>query len=259
MMKLTYKQLIKLSLCTAIAVCIITIPTNSEARFRGGSIEDHSVIKTLENELEYIKNLVNIKADITAMQRELSQALDIRSFIDGLKQDFVSKINATYRQGIFAYDDPLEAIEEQIGNYKAVFTREALAKSEEYNQKLAEKTDLSVLDRITQLLNHSTTIVNNAIKVTGTVNDTGTMGASQKETILEATEAEQKIDGTSIKINKTMSDLVNENTKSESQRGIQKAVPYFSDPEDSDVKKKRNEELEKMGIHNHKLPPFSND
>lgn len=259
MMKLTYKQLIKLSLCTAIAVCIITIPTNSEARFRGGSIEDHSVIKTLENELEYIKNLVNIKADITAMQRELSQALDIRSFIDGLKQDFVSKINATYRQGIFAYDDPLEAIEEQIGNYKAVFTREALAKSEEYNQKLAEKTDLSVLDRITQLLNHSTTIVNNAIKVTGTVNDTGTMGASQKETILEATEAEQKIDGTSIKINKTMSDLVNENTKSESQRGIQKAVPYFSDPEDSDVKKKRNEELEKMGIHNHKLPSFSND
>lgn len=258
-MKLTYKQLIKLSLCTAIAVCIITIPTNSEARFRGGSIEDHSVIKTLENELEYIKNLVNIKADITAMQRELSQALDIRSFIDGLKQDFVSKINATYRQGIFAYDDPLEAIEEQIGNYKAVFTREALAKSEEYNQKLAEKTDLSVLDRITQLLNHSTTIVNNAIKVTGTVNDTGTMGASQKETILEATEAEQKIDGTSIKINKTMSDLVNENTKSESQRGIQKAVPYFSDPEDSDVKKKRNEELEKMGIHNHKLPSFSND
>lgn len=258
-MKLTYKQLIKLSLCTAIAVCIITIPTNSEARFRGGSIEDHSVIKTLENELEYIKNLVNIKADITAMQRELSQALDIRSFIDGLKQDFVSKINATYRQGIFAYDNPLEAIEEQIGNYKAVFTREALAKSEEYNQKLAEKTDLSVLDRITQLLNHSTTIVNNAIKVTGTVNDTGTMGASQKETILEATEAEQKIDGTSIKINKTMSDLVNENTKSESQRGIQKAVPYFSDPEDSDVKKKRNEELEKMGIHNHKLPPFSND
>lgn len=258
-MKLTYKQLIKLSLCTAIAVCIITIPTNSEARFRGGSIEDHSVIKTLENELEYIKNLVNIKADITAMQRELSQALDIRSFIDGLKQDFVSKINATYRQGIFAYDDPLEAIEEQIGNYKAVFTREALAKSEEYNQKLAEKTDLSVLDRITQLLTHSTTIVNNAIKVTGTVNDTGTMGASQKETILEATEAEQKIDGTSIKINKTMSDLVNENTKSESQRGIQKAVPYFSNPEDSDVKKKRNEELEKMGIHNHKLPPFSND
>ena len=258
-MKLTYKQLIKLSLCTAIAVCIITIPTNSEARFRGGSIENHSVIKTLENELEYIKNLVNIKSDITAMQRELSQALDIRSFIDGLKQDFVSKINATYRQGIFAYDNPLEAIEEQIGNYKAVFTREALSKSEEYNQRLAEKTDLSVLDRITQLLNHSTTIVNNAIKVTGTVNDTGTMGASQKETILEATEAEQKIDGTSIKINKTMSDLVNENTKSESQRGIQKAVPYFSDPEDSDVKKKRNEELEKMGIHNHKLPPFSND
>lgn len=259
MMKLTYKQLIKLSLCTALAVSIITIPTNSEARFRGGSVEDHSVIRTLENELEYIKNLVNIKADITAMQRELSQALDIRSFIDGLKQDFVSKINATYRQGIFAYDNPVEAIEEQIGNYKAVFTREALAKSEEYNQKLAEKTDLSVLDRITQLLNHSTTIVNNAIKVTGTVNDTGTMGASQKETILEATEAEQKIDSTSIKINKTTSDLVNENTKIESQRGIQKAVPYFSDPEDSDVKKKRNEELEKMGIHNHKLPSFSND
>ncbi len=258
-MKLTYKQLIKLSLCTALAVGIITIPINSEARFRGGSVEDHSVIRTLENELEYIKNLVNIKADITAMQRELSQALDIRSFIDGLKQDFVSKINATYRQGIFAYDNPVEAIEEQIGNYKAVFTREALAKSEEYNQKLAEKTDLSVLDRITQLLNHSTTIVNNAIKVTGTVNDTGTMGASQKETILEATEAEQKIDSTSIKINKNTSDFVNENTKSESQRGIQKAVPYFSDPEDSDVKKKRNEELEKMGIHNHKLPSFSND
>ena len=259
MMKLTYKQLIKLSLCTALAVGIITIPINSEARFRGGSVEDHSVIRTLENELEYIKNLVNIKADITAMQRELSQALDIRSFIDGLKQDFVSKINATYRQSIFAYDNPVEAIEEQIGNYKAVFTREALAKSEEYNQKLAEKTDLSVLDRITQLLNHSTTIVNNAIKVTGTVNDTGTMGASQKETILEATEAEQKIDSTSIKINKTTSDLVNENTKSESQRRIQKSVPYFSDPEDSDVKKKRNEELEKMGIHNHKLPSFSND
>lgn len=259
MMKLTYKQLIKLSLCTALAISIITIPTNSEARFRGGSVEDHSVIRTLENELEYIKNLVNIKTDITAMQRELSQALDIRSFIDGLKQDFVSKINATYRQGIFAYDNPIEAIEEQIGNYKAVFTREALAKSEEYNQKLAEKTDLSVLDRITQLLNHSTTIVNNAIKVTGTVNDTGTMGASQKETILEATEAEQKIDSTSIKINKTTSDLVNENTKNESQRGIQKAVPYFSDPEDSDVKKKRNEELEKMGIHNHKLPSFTND
>jgi hypothetical protein len=258
-MKLTYKQLIKLSLCTALAISIITIPTNSEARFRGGSVEDHSVIRTLENELEYIKNLVNIKTDITAMQRELSQALDIRSFIDGLKQDFVSKINATYRQGIFAYDNPIEAIEEQIGNYKAVFTREALAKSEEYNQKLAEKTDLSVLDRITQLLNHSTTIVNNAIKVTGTVNDTGTMGASQKETILEATEAEQKIDSTSIKINKTTSDLVNENTKNESQRGIQKAVPYFSDPEDSDVKKKRNEELEKMGIHNHKLPSFTND
>ena len=259
MMKLTYKQLIKLSLCTALAISIITIPTNSEARFRGGSVEDYSVIRTLENELEYIKNLVNIKADITAMQRELLQALDIRSFIDGLKQDFVSKINATYRQGIFTYDNPVEAIEEQIGNYKAVFTREALAKSEEYNQKLAEKTDLSVLDRITQLLNHSTTIVNNAIKVTGTVNDTGTMGASQKETILEATEAEQKIDSTSIKINKTKSDLVNANTKSECQRGILKAVPYFSDPEDSDVKKKRNEELEKMGIHNHKLPSFSND
>lgn len=258
-MKLTYKQLIKLSLCTAIAVSIITIPINSEARFRGGSVEDHSVIRTLENELEYIKNLVNIKEDITAMQRELSQALDIRSFIAGLKQDFVSKINATYRQGIFAYDNPIKAIEEQIGNYEAVFTREALSKSKEYNQKLAEKTDLSVLDRITQLLNHSTTIVNNAIKVTGTVNDTGTMGASQKETILEATEAEQKIDKTSIKINKTMSDLINENTKRESQRDTQKAVPYFSNPEDPDYKKKRNEELEKMGIHNHKLPSFTND
>ena len=258
-MKLTYKQLIKLSLCTAIAVSNITIPINSEARFRGGSVEDHSVIRTLENELEYIKNLVNIKEDITAMQRELSQALDIRSFIAGLKQDFVSKINATYRQGIFAYDNPIKAIEEQIGNYEAVFTREALSKSEEYNQKLAEKTDLSVLDRITQLLNHSTTIVNNAIKVTGTVNDTGTMGASQKETILEATEAEQKIDKTSIKINKTMSDLINENTKRESQRDTQKAVPYFSNPEDPDYKKKRNEELEKMGIHNHKLPSFTND
>lgn len=258
-MKLTYKQLIKLSLCTAIAVSIITIPINSEARFRGGSVEDHSVIRTLENELEYIKNLVNIKEDITAMQRELSQALDIRSFIAGLKQDFVSKINATYRQGIFAYDNPIKAIEEQIGNYEAVFTREALSKSEEYNQKLAEKTDLSVLDRITQLLNHSTTIVNNAIKITGTVNDTGTMGASQKETILEATEAEQKIDKTSIKINKTISDLVNENTKRESQRETQKAVPYFSNPEDPDYKKKRNEELEKMGIHNHRLPSFTND
>lgn len=258
-MKLTHKQLIKLSLCTFLVVSIITIPINSEARFRGGSVEDHSVIRTLENELEYIKNIVNIKEDITAMQRELSQALDLRSFIDGLKQDFVSKINATYRQGIFAYDNPIKAIEEQIGNYEAVFTREALSKSEEYNQKLAEKTDLSVLDRITQLLNHSTTIVNNAIKVTGTVNDTGTMGASQKETILEATEAEQKIDKTSIKINKTMSDLINENTKRESQRDTQKAVPYFSNPEDPDYKKKRNEELEKMGIHNHKLPSFTND
>ena len=258
-MKLTYKQLIKLSLCTFLVVSIITIPINSEARFRGGSVEDHSVIRTLENELEYIKNIVNIKEDITAMQRELLQALDLRSFIDGLKQDFVSKINATYRQGIFAYDNPIKAIEEQIGNYEAVFTREALSKSEEYNQKLAEKTDLSVLDRITQLLNHSTTIVNNAIKVTGTVNDTGTMGASQKETILEATEAEQKIDKTSIKINKTMSDLINENTKRESQRDTQKAVPYFSNPEDPDYKKKRNEELEKMGIHNHKLPSFTND
>lgn len=258
-MKLTYKQLIKLSLCTALAISIITIPINSEARFRGGSVEDHSVIRTLENELEYIKNLVNIKEDITAMQRELSQALDLRSFIAGLKQDFVSKINATYRQGIFAYDNPIKAIEEQIGNYEAVFTREALSKSEKYNQKLAEKTDLSVLDRITQLLNHSTTIVNNAIKMTGTVNDTGTMGASQKETILEATEAEQKIDKTSIKINKTISDLVNENTKRESQRETQKAVPYFSNPEDPDYKKKRNEELEKMGIHNHKLPSFTND
>jgi len=258
-MKLTYKQFIKLSLCTFLAVSIITIPINSEARFRGGSVEDHSVIRTLENELEYIKNLVNIKEDITAMQRELSQALDIRSFIAGLKQDFVSKINATYRQGIFAYDNPIKAIEEQIGNYQAVFTREALSKSEEYNQKLAEKTDLSVLDRITQLLNHSTTIVNNAIKITGTVDDTGTMGASQKETILEATEAEQKIDKTSIKINKTMSELINENTKRESQRDTQKAVPYFSNPEDPDFKKKRNEELEKMGIHNHKLPSFTND
>ena len=258
-MKLTYKQLIKLSLCTALAVSIITIPINSEARFRGGSVEDHSVIRTLENELEYIKNLVNIKEDITSMQRELSQALDIRSFIAGLKQDFVSKINATYRQGIFAYDNPIKAIEEQIGNYQAVFTREALSKSEEYNQKLAEKTDLSVLDRITQLLNHSTTIVNNAIKITGTVDDTGTMGASQKETILEATEAEQKIDKTSIKINKTMSDLMNETTKRESQRETQKAIPYFSNPEDPDFKKKRNEELEKMGIHNHKLPSFIND
>lgn len=258
-MKLTYKQFIKLSLCTAIAVSIITIPINSEAHFRGGSVEDHSVIRTLENELEYIKNLVNIKEDIIAMQRELSQALDIRSFIAGLKQDFVSKINATYRQGIFAYDNPIKAIEEQIGNYEAVFTREALSKSEEYNQKLAEKTDLSVLDRITQLLNHSTTIVNNAIKITGTVDDTGTMGASQKETILEATEAEQKIDNTSIKINKTISDLVNENTKRESQRDTQKAIPYFSNPQDPDFKKKRNEELEKMGIHNHKLPSFTND
>lgn len=258
-MKLTYKQLIKLSLCTALAVSIITIPINSEARFRGGSVEDHSVIRTLENELEYIKNLVNIKEDITAMQRELSQALDIRSFIAGLKQDFVSKINATYRQGIFAYDNPIKAIEEQIGDYTAVFTREALNKSEEYNQKLADKTDLSALDRITQLLNHSTTILNNAIKITGTVEDKGSMGASQKETVLEATEAEQKIDSTSIKINKTMSELINENTKRESQRDTQKAVPYFSNPEDPDYKKKRNEELEKMGIHNHRLPSFTND
>ncbi len=259
MMKSKTKQIIKLSICTALTVCILAIPANTEARFRGGSVKDNSVIQALENELEYIKSLVNIKEDITAMQRELSQVLDVRSFINDLKQDFVSKINSTYRQGIFAYDNPIKAIEEQIGDYTAVFTREALNKSEEYNQKLADKTDLSALDRITQLLNHSTTILNNAIKITGTVEDKGSMGASQKETVLEATEAEQKIDSTSIKINKTTSDLVNENTKSESQRGIQKAVPYFSDPEDSDVKKKRNEELEKMGIHNHKLPSFSND
>ena len=38
-----------------------------------------------------------------------------------------------------------------------------------------------------------------------------------------------------------------------------KQVPYFSNPEDPDFKKKRNEELEKMGIHNHKLPSFTND
>lgn len=259
MMKLNYKQIIKLSICITLAVCIFTIPANTEARFRGGSVKDNSVIQALENELEYIKSLVNIKEDITAMQRELSQILDVRSFINDLKQDFVSKINSTYRQGIFAYDNPVKVIEEQIGDYTAVFTREALNKSEEYNQKLADKTDLSALDRITQLLNHSTTILNNAIKITGTVEDKGSMGASQKETVLEATEAEQKIDSTSIKINKTMSELINENTKRESQRDTQKAVPYFSNPEDPDYKKKRNEELEKMGIHNHKLPSFTND
>ena len=233
------KQIIKLSICTALTVCILAIPANTEARFRGGSVKDNSVIQALENELEYIKSLVNIKEDITAMQRELSQVLDVRSFINDLKQDFVSKINSTYRQGIFAYDNPVKVIEEQIGDYTAVFTREALNKSEEYNQKLADKTDLSALDRITQLLNHSTTILNNAIKITGTVEDKGSMGASQKETVLEATEAEQKIDNTSIKINKTMSDLINENTKRESQRETQKAVPYFSNPEDPDFKKKR--------------------
>jgi hypothetical protein len=259
MMKLNYKQIIKLSICITLAVCIFTIPANTEARFRGGSVKDNSVIQALENELEYIKSLVNIKEDITAMQRELSQILDVRSFINDLKQDFVSKINSTYRQGIFAYDNPVKVIEEQIGDYTAVFTREALNKSEEYNQKLADKTDLSALDRITQLLNHSTTILNNAIKITGTVEDKGSMGASQKETVLEATEAEQKIDSTSIKINKTMSELINENTKRESQRDTQKAVPYFSNPEDPDYKKKRNEELEKMGIHNHRLPSFTND
>ena len=259
MMKSKTKHIIKLSICTALTVCILTIPANTEARFRGGSVKDNSVIQALENELEYIKSLVNIKEDITAMQRELSQVLDVRSFINDLKQDFVSKINSTYRQGIFAYDNPVKVIEEQIGDYTAVFTREALNKSEEYNQKLADKTDLSALDRITQLLNHSTTILNNAIKITGTVEDKGSMGASQKETVLEATEAEQKIDNTSIKINKTMSDLINENTKKESQRETQKAVPYFSNPEDPDFKKKRNEELEKMGIHNHRLPSFTND
>jgi hypothetical protein len=258
-MKSKTKHIIKLSICTALTVCILTIPANTEARFRGGSVKDNSVIQALENELEYIKSLVNIKEDITAMQRELSQVLDVRSFINDLKQDFVSKINSTYRQGIFAYDNPIKVIEEQIGDYTAVFTREALNKSEEYNQKLADKTDLSALDRITQLLNHSTTILNNAIKITGTVEDKGSMGASQKETVLEATEAEQKIDNTSIKINKTMSDLINENTKRESQRETQKAVPYFSNPEDPDFKKKRNEELEKMGIHNHRLPSFTND
>ena len=259
MMKSKTKHIIKLSICTALTVCILAIPANTEARFRGGSVKDNSVIQALENELEYIKSLVNIKEDITAMQRELSQVLDVRSFINDLKQDFVSKINSTYRQGIFAYDNPVKVIEEQIGDYTAVFTREALNKSEEYNQKLADKTDLSALDRITQLLNHSTTILNNAIKITGTVEDKGSMGASQKETVLEATEAEQKIDSTSIKINKTMSELINENTKRESQRDTQKAVPYFSNPEDPDYKKKRNEELEKMGIHNHRLPSFTND
>lgn len=258
-MKSKTKHIIKLSICTALTVCILAIPANTEARFRGGSVKDNSVIQALENELEYIKSLINIKEDITAMQRELSQVLDIRSFINDLKQDFVSKINSTYRQGIFAYDNPVKVIEEQIGDYTAVFTREALNKSEEYNQKLADKTDLSALDRITQLLNHSTIILNNAIKITGTVEDKGSMGASQKETVLEATEAEQKIDNTSIKINKTMSELINETTKKESQRETQKAVPYFSNPEDPDFKKKRNEELEKMGIHNHKLPSFTND
>lgn len=258
-MKSKTKHIIKLSICTALTVCILAIPANTEARFRGGSVKDNSVIQALENELEYIKSLVNIKEDITAMQRELSQLLDVRSFINDLKQDFVSKINSTYRQGIFAYDNPVKVIEEQIGDYTAVFTREALNKSEEYNQKLADKTDLSALDRITQLLNHSTTILNNAIKITGTVEDKGSMGASQKETVLEATEAEQKIDSTSIKINKTMSELINENTKRESQRDTQKAVPYFSNPENPDYKKKRNEELEKMGIHNHRLPSFTND
>ncbi len=258
-MKSKTKHIIKLSICTALTVCILAIPANTEARFRGGSVKDNSVIQALENELEYIKSLINIKEDITAMQRELSQVLDIRSFINDLKQDFVSKINSTYRQGIFAYDNPVKVIEEQIGDYTAVFTREALNKSEEYNQKLADKTDLSALDRITQLLNHSTIILNNAIKITGTVEDKGSMGASQKETVLEATESEQKIDNTSIKINKTMSELINETTKKESQRETQKAVPYFSNPEDPDFKKKRNEELEKMGIHNHKLPSFTND
>lgn len=258
-MKSKTKHIIKLSICTALTVCILAIPANTEARFRGGSVKDNSVIQALENELEYIKSLINIKEDITAMQRELSQVLDIRSFINDLKQDFVSKINSTYRQGIFAYDNPVKVIEEQIGDYTAVFTREALNKSEEYNQKLADKTDLSALDRITQLLNHSKIILNNAIKITGTVEDKGSMGASQKETVLEATEAEQKIDNTSIKINKTMSELINETTKKESQRETQKAVPYFSNPEDPDFKKKRNEELEKMGIHNHKLPSFTND
>lgn len=258
-MKSKTKHIIKLSICTALTVCILAIPANTEARFRGGSVKDNSVIQALENELEYIKSLINIKEDITAMQRELSQVLDIRSFINDLKQDFVSKINSTYRQGIFAYDNPVKVIEEQIGDYTAVFTREALNKSEENNQKLADKTDLSALDRITQLLNHSTIILNNAIKITGTVENKGSMGASQKETVLEATEAEQKIDNTSIKINKTMSELINETTKKESQRETQKAVPYFSNPEDPDFKKKRNEELEKMGIHNHKLPSFTND
>ena len=36
-----------------------------------------------------------------------------------------------------------------------------------------------------------------------------------------------------------MSDLVNENTKRESQRDTQKAIPYFSNPQDPDFKKKR--------------------
>ena len=56
-----------------------------------------------------------------------------------------------------------------------------------------------------------------------------------------------------------MSDLVNENTKRESQRDTQKRFRIFSNPQDPDFKKKRNRELEKMGIHNHKLPSFTND
>ena len=60
--------------------------------------------------------MVILKEDITAMQRELSQVLDVRSFINDLKQDFVSKINSTYRQGIFAYDNPVKVIEEKIGD-----------------------------------------------------------------------------------------------------------------------------------------------
>ena len=71
------------------------------------------------------------------------------------------------------------------------------------------------------------------------------MGASTKRNNFRSYRSRTKIDKTSIKINKTMSDLVNENTKRESQRDTQKRFRVSSNPQDPDFKKKRNEELEK--------------
>ena len=55
-------------------------------------------------------------------------------FIVGLKQDLYLKSTLHIDKVYFPEDNPIKAIEEQIGNYEAVFTREAPSKSEEYNQ-----------------------------------------------------------------------------------------------------------------------------